>query len=134
MPAVGAQSVKLQLVPGEHRAQFAGDILLYPLDCVVFEFHDLAALFTDKMVMMMLAGDFKSRLVFIEMTLCEQLALLEQFESPVNRRITDVGVYFLYFDIKFLSTDMAAELEENPGDIIPWRGGLEATVVQTRME
>jgi len=121
-------------MPGEHYTQFFGNILLHPLDCVVFEFLDLATLFTDEMVMMMLAGDFKARLVFIEMALCEQLALLEQFESPVNRRVTDVGVYFLYFDIKFLSTDMAAELEKDPGDIIPWRGGLEATVPQTRME
>jgi hypothetical protein len=132
--AFGAQSVKLQLMPGEHYTQFSGDILLHPLDRVVFEFDDLAASFTDEMVMMVFAGDFKARLVFIEVALRQQLALLKQFEGPVNCCVTDVGIYFLYFGIKFLGTDMAAELEKDPGDIIAWRGGLEAAVAQARMK
>ncbi len=119
-PAVGAQAVKLQLVPGKHHTQFAGDVLLHPLDCVVFELHDLAAFLTDEMVMMMLAGDFISGLVFIEVALSQQLALLEQLESTVNCCVTDMGIDFPYFAIKFLGTDMAAEVKKNPGDIVAW--------------
>jgi hypothetical protein len=132
--AVCAQSVKLQLMPGKHHAQLFGNVLLHPLDCVVFEFHNLAALLTDKMVMMVLAGDFKPCLVFIEVALGQQLAFLEQFERPVNCGVTDVRIYFLYFGIEFFGADMTAQFEKNPGDIIAWRSGLEPAVTQARME
>src|SRR6516225_3815020 len=119
---------------GEHNTEFFRDILLHPLDRVVFEFHDLAALLANEMVVMVLAGDLIARLVFIEVALGQQLALLEQFEGPVNCCVTNVGIYFLYFGIKFLGTDMAAEFEKDPRDIVAWRGGLEAAVAQTRMK
>jgi hypothetical protein len=119
---------------GQHHTEFTGEVLLHPLDCIIFEFHDLAALFTDEMVMMMLASDFKARLVFIEVALSQQLALLEQFEGPVNRCVTDMGVYLFYLEIKLLGTDMAAESKKNPRNIIAWRSGLEPTVAQPRMK
>ena len=113
---------------GHRNPQLSGHILLHSLDCVIFEFHDLAALFTDEMVMMVLAGDLVACLIFIEMTLCQQLAFLKEFESPVDCCVADVGIYFLDFGVKFLGADMAAELEKDPGNVIAGRGGLEPTV------
>src|ERR1700741_984106 len=62
--AIGAQSIELQFVPGERHTHFFGDVLLNPLDGDVFEFHDLAALFTNEVIMMMLAGHFVASLIF----------------------------------------------------------------------
>ena len=121
-------------MPGEYDAELSGDILLHPFNRVIFEFHDPAALFTDEMVMMMLASDLEPCLVFIKVALRQQVAFLEQLESTVNCCVTDVRIDFFYFGIKLFGTHMAAELEKDPGDIIAGRGGLETAVAQARME
>src|SRR5262249_473841 len=87
-----------------------------------------------EMVMMIFAGHFKARWSLIKMTLGQQLAFLQQLESPINRCIADVRIDFLHFSIKFFRTDMATEVEENPGYIIAWRSGFQTAVSQARME
>jgi hypothetical protein len=132
--AIVAQSIKLELMPRKHHAKFLGDILLHPLDCIVFKFHDLTALFTDEMVVMVLARDFKASLVFIEVSFGQQLALLEQLEGPIDGSVPDVRIYFLDLSVELFGADMTAEVEKNPGDIVPRRGGFETALAQPRMK
>ena len=64
-------------MPGKYYTQLFGYVLLHPLDCIVFEFHNPATLFADEMVMMVPTSNFKPRLVLIEVALSEQLAFLQ---------------------------------------------------------
>jgi hypothetical protein len=121
-------------MPGKYYTQLFGYVLLHPLDCIVFEFHNPATLFADKMVMMVPTSNLKPRLVLIEVALSEQLAFLEQFQSTVNGRITDMRIYFLYLRIKFLGTDMPAHFEEHPSDVIAWRRRFKPAVSQPRVK
>jgi hypothetical protein len=82
-------------MPSQSNAQLFGNILLHSLDCVVLEFHDLAAMFTDEVIMMMFAGYFEPRLVFIEVAFGQQLAVLQQLERAIDRGVTDMRIYFL---------------------------------------
>jgi hypothetical protein len=121
-------------MPGKYHTQLFGYVLLHPLDRIVLEFHNSATLFADEMVMMVPASDFKPRLVLIEVALGEQLAFLEQFQSTVNGRVTDMRIYFLYLRIKFLGTDMPAHFEEHPSDVIAWRRRFKAAIPPSRMK
>jgi len=118
----------------EHDTQLAGDILLHALYRIIFEFDNFATLFTNEVVVMVFAGDLITRLVFVEVAFGQQLTFFEQFESPVDSCVTDVGADLLYRGIKFLGTDMAADSKKHPGDIIAWRSRLQAAVAQPRVK
>jgi hypothetical protein len=121
-------------MPRKHNAQLFRNVLLHSFDCVVFEFHDLAASLANEMVVMVLSSDFVTRLVLIEMTFSQQLAFFQQFERAIDRRVADVRIYFLDLNVKFFGADMPTEAKKNAGDVIAGRCRLQAAVAQTRME
>jgi len=121
-------------MPGEDHAELLSDVMLHPLDRVVFEFNDFAAVLADEMVMMVLARNFKTGLIFVEVALSQQLALLEQFEGSINRRVADVRIYLLDLSVEFFRTHMSAEFKKDPSDIVARRRRFKATVTQSRMK
>ena len=132
--AVVADSVQFHLVPGESHAEIARDDVLHALDRGVFEFDDPAASLADEVIVMALAYCFVARLAFIEVSLVQQRAFLQEPQRPVNRRVADVRVDLLDLGVQFLGADVMPVIEEYARDVVALAGGLEPALLESRVE
>src|SRR5579864_6923737 len=106
----------------ERDAELARDVALQALKRVVFKLDNLAATFTDEMVVMMLAYHLVARLAFVEMAFREQSAFLHQLERAIDCRVTDMGIDAFDFGVELLGADVTAKVEKDARDIVARRG------------
>src|SRR5215469_16224990 len=122
-------------MPGERDSQFARHGLLDALHALVLELNNAAAALADEMVVMALLVDYLvAPLSVVEMSLRDQLALLEQLQSAVNGGVADVGVDFLDLGVQLLGADVTSQIEEHARDIVALAGGLEPAFLEPRVE
>ena len=75
-----------------------------------------------------------ARDAIVEGDLAGQTAFGQQFQCPVDRRVSDAGVFLLNEPMKFVGGEMVAGFEEGTQDGVPLRGLLQADTLQMAME
>ena len=76
------------------KSVFSGHGFLQVFDLAVVEFHNFSAIRTNQMVMMAFVGHIVELGLGSEMTFLRQVGVAKEFEGPIDRGETDVGVFF----------------------------------------
>jgi len=97
-------AIKVQAVVGQRDIVTRGDLPLPLFDNVIGEFNDMAAIETNQVIVVMLAGKFKHRLAAFEMVAGYDTGIVELVEYPVHRGQADFLSLFQQFLVEILGT------------------------------
>jgi len=100
--------------------------ILNRLELRRIEFDDFAALGTDHVVvMLMLVVVLVMRAAIAKPHLTSQAGFRQYAQGPINRRLTDSGVFFAYQTIKVFARHVSFSFQEHFEDQITLRSALQ---------
>src|SRR5208282_3234247 len=132
--AIGAGAVQFHLMPPEFGAELMRHRFLQPFEAGVFKFDNSAASLADEMIVVVLVDRFVPRLPIVEVAFLQQLALAQEPQGPIDRRVAYVRTDFLDLGVELLGADMASDAEEHARDIVALPGGLEPALFEARVK
>ncbi len=122
-----ANAVQIQRVVGELHLVFLGDGFLPLLDHLVDEFHHLAALQTDQVIVVAAVVEFEHGMAAFEMVAQHEAGLFELGQHPVHRGEANVIALFQQGLVDVFGAHVTAGRHlEDLQDFHPGQGDLEA--------
>jgi tRNA 2-thiouridine synthesizing protein A len=131
---VQGHTVQFQTVTDQLVAGLFSDPALQFLDLVVVEFHNLAALDVDQVVVMLVRRFFIASATISEVVLGENAGLLEQAHGPVNGGDRDVGIDRGRAAMHGLDIRVIVRLRQHTRDHAPLVGHLETAFGAQHLE
>ncbi len=133
MTAAPAEAVELKAVGRDGEAVPGGDFLLKLFDLAVFEFHDLAAVGADQMVVVAFVGDVVVLRLRAEMARLRQAGFAKQVERAIDSRKPQMRVFFRQLMVHLFSGDMFL-LEEGLENELALAGVFQLMFAEMRFE
>lgn len=113
----------------ERKPLFIRDIVLGGLDFFGFEFHDLPATGTNKVVVM-LTVRLVTRQSIIKVPFICQARIDEKLHRSIDRGISNSGVVLTNDTVELLAREMTILVKENLQDDFPLAGSLELVLLK----
>ena len=133
MTAASAEAVEFQAVSRNGEAVPGGDFFLELFDLAVFEFHDLAAVGANQMIVMALVGNVVILGLRAEMPGLRQTGFAKKIERTVDGRETQMRVFLRQLVVHRFSGDVFL-LEEGLKDKLALTRELELVFAEVRLQ